>query len=93
MAGELPFEKPLGDLRHKIEELKGLGQEKGIDFSDEIARLEARCKQLEDELYNELTAAQKMHLARHHQRPTSLDFIQADLHRFSGAAWRPSVRG
>ncbi|QJC53002.1 acetyl-CoA carboxylase carboxyltransferase subunit alpha [Paenibacillus albicereus] len=77
MAGELPFEKPLGDLRRKIEELKGLSQGKGIDFSDEIARLEARCRQLEEELYNELGAAEKMHLARHHQRPTSLDFIQA----------------
>ncbi|MGN7454702.1 acetyl-CoA carboxylase carboxyltransferase subunit alpha [Paenibacillus pasadenensis] len=77
MAGELPFEKPLGDLRRKIEELKGLSQGKGIDFSDEIARLEARCRQLEEELYSELGAAEKMHLARHHQRPTSLDFIQA----------------
>ncbi|SDT28179.1 acetyl-CoA carboxylase carboxyltransferase subunit alpha [Paenibacillaceae bacterium GAS479] len=77
MAGELPFEKPLGDLRRKIEELKGLSQGKGIDFSDEIARLEARCRQLEEELYSELGAAEKMHLARHHQRPTSLDFIGA----------------
>ena len=41
-------------------------QESGIDFTDEIARLEERCKQLEEELYNELTPAQKMHMARHH---------------------------
>lgn len=74
---ELPFEKPINDLRQKIKELKSLSVGKGIDFSEEIARLEERCKQLEDELYNELTAAQKMHLARHHQRPTSLDFIGA----------------
>ncbi|WP_082083837.1 acetyl-CoA carboxylase carboxyltransferase subunit alpha [Paenibacillus beijingensis] len=77
MAGELPFEKPLVDLRRKVEELKRFGEEKGIDFSDEIARLEARCKQLEEELYSDLTPAQKMHLARHQQRPTSLDFIHA----------------
>ncbi|WP_424768074.1 acetyl-CoA carboxylase carboxyltransferase subunit alpha [Paenibacillus sp. sgz302251] len=77
MAGELPFEKPLIDLRQKITELKSLSIEKGIDFSEEIVRLETRCKQLEDELYNELTPAQKMHMARHHQRPTSLDFIQS----------------
>jgi acetyl-CoA carboxylase carboxyl transferase subunit alpha len=75
MAGELPFEKPLTELRTKIDELKRFGQEKEIDFSDEIARLEQKYKQLEDELYNELSAAQKMHLARHHQRPTSLDYI------------------
>ncbi|WP_036585681.1 acetyl-CoA carboxylase carboxyltransferase subunit alpha [Paenibacillus darwinianus] len=75
MAGGLEFEKPLLELRKKIDELKQFGQEKGIDFSDEVLRLEERYKQLEEELYSELTPAQKMHLARHHQRPTSLDFI------------------
>ncbi|GIP17009.1 acetyl-coenzyme A carboxylase carboxyl transferase subunit alpha [Paenibacillus montaniterrae] len=74
---ELPFEKPLNELRNKIKELKSLSDGKGIDFSEEIARLEERCKELEDNMYRELTAAQKMQLARHHQRPTSLDFIQA----------------
>jgi len=72
---ELPFEKPLNELRNKIKELKSLSDGKGIDFSEEIARLEERCKELEDNMYRELTAAQKMQLARHHQRPTSLDFI------------------
>ncbi|WP_028611890.1 acetyl-CoA carboxylase carboxyltransferase subunit alpha [Paenibacillus harenae] len=76
MAGELPFEKPLNELRQKIVELKTLSVEKGIDFSEEILGLETRCKQLEEELYSELSPAQKMHMARHHQRPTSLDFIQ-----------------
>lgn len=76
MAGELPFEKPLNDLRQKITELKSLSMEKEIDFSEEILRLEQKCKQMEEDLYNELTPAQKMHLARHHQRPTSLDYIQ-----------------
>ncbi|GKU75781.1 acetyl-CoA carboxylase carboxyltransferase subunit alpha [Paenibacillus sp. L3-i20] len=75
MANELPFEKPINELRQKITELKSLSVEKGIDFSEEILRLEERCKQLEEELYSELSPAQKMHLARHHQRPTSLDFI------------------
>ncbi|MBB3129180.1 acetyl-CoA carboxylase carboxyl transferase subunit alpha [Paenibacillus rhizosphaerae] len=76
MAGELPFEKPLVEMRQKINELKQFGADKGIDFSDEIARLEERYAQLEEELYSNITAAQKMHLARHHQRPTSLDLIQ-----------------
>lgn len=40
MAGELPFEKPLNDLRQKITELKSLSMEKEIDFSEEILRLE-----------------------------------------------------
>jgi len=76
MMSELPFEKPLSDLKKKITELKSLSNEKGIDFSEEIAILEQRCKQLENEMYQELSPAQKMQLARHHQRPTSLDFIQ-----------------
>ncbi|MFC4776382.1 acetyl-CoA carboxylase carboxyltransferase subunit alpha [Paenibacillus sp. GCM10023252] len=77
MAGELPFEKPLHDMRSKITELKKIAEEKGIDFTEEILRLEERCKQLQEELYSELTPAQRMHVARHHSRPTSLDFIGA----------------
>lgn len=79
MAGDhkLPFEKPISELRDKITTLKTLAENNGMDFSEEILRLEERCKQLEEELYSELTPAQKMHMARHHQRPTSLDFIQA----------------
>ncbi|MEF2968382.1 acetyl-CoA carboxylase carboxyltransferase subunit alpha [Paenibacillus sp. M1] len=75
MAGELPFESPLVKLREKIQELEQFGQEKGIDFSEEIARLEERYKQLEEEIYSNISPSQKMHLARHHQRPTSLDLI------------------
>jgi acetyl-CoA carboxylase carboxyl transferase subunit alpha len=75
MAGELPYEKPLVEMRQKIEELKQFGQDKQIDFTDEINRLEERYLQMEEEIYTNITAPQKMHLARHHQRPTSLDLI------------------
>lgn len=76
MAGELPYEKPLVEMRQKIEELKQFGQDKQIDFTDEINRLEERYLQMEEEIYTNITASQKMHLARHHQRPTSLDLIE-----------------
>lgn len=75
MSSELPFERPLAELRKKIDELKQFGAEKQIDFTDEISRLEERYKQLESEVYEGLSAAQIMHMARHHQRPTSLDYI------------------
>jgi acetyl-CoA carboxylase carboxyl transferase subunit alpha len=75
LAGELPFEMPLVEMRKKIAELKQFGEEKGIDFSDEIARLEERYRVLEEEIYTDISASQKMHLARHHGRPTSLDLI------------------
>jgi len=76
MAGEMPFEQPLEELRIKIEELKRFGAEKGIDFSDEIAKLEERYQKLEDEIYSNLSASQKLLIARHAQRPTTLDYIQ-----------------
>ncbi|GIO89602.1 acetyl-CoA carboxylase carboxyltransferase subunit alpha [Paenibacillus lactis] len=76
MSGALPFETPLAEMRKKIEELKQFGQEKGIDFTDEIARLEERYSRLEEEIYSSISPSQKMHLARHQQRPTSLDLIQ-----------------
>ncbi|TJY39729.1 acetyl-CoA carboxylase carboxyltransferase subunit alpha [Cohnella pontilimi] len=75
MSNELPFEKPLAELRKKIDELKHFGAEKQIDFTDEISRLEQKYKELEQEIYSNLTAAQIMHLARHHARPTTLDYI------------------
>lgn len=75
MQNELPYEQPLSELRQKIDELKRFGAEKGIDFSEEIARLEERYKKLEQEIYTNISPSQKMHLARHHQRPTTLDFI------------------
>lgn len=75
MAGELPYEAPLTEMRKKIEELQQFGLEKGIDFTEEVNRLEERYAKLEEEVYSSITASQKMHIARHHQRPTSLDLI------------------
>ncbi|MFD1886253.1 acetyl-CoA carboxylase carboxyltransferase subunit alpha [Paenibacillus wenxiniae] len=75
MAGEMPFEMPLVELRKKIDELKQFSQEKEIDFTDEINRLEERYRQMEGEIYTNISAAQKMHLARNQQRPTTLDLI------------------
>ncbi|WP_374018832.1 acetyl-CoA carboxylase carboxyl transferase subunit alpha [Paenibacillus thiaminolyticus] len=76
MAGELPFERPLVELKNKIDELKRFGKEKNIDFTEEIARLEQRYTKLAEDIYTTISPSQKMHLARHHQRPTALDFIQ-----------------
>lgn len=77
MANELPFEAPLVELKGKIEELRKFGAEKKIDFTDEIAKLEERYSLLEEELYSGLSAMQKMQIARHPGRPTTIDYIQA----------------
>ncbi|ERI08605.1 acetyl-CoA carboxylase carboxyltransferase subunit alpha [Aneurinibacillus aneurinilyticus] len=75
MAVELPFEKPLLELDAKIEELRKFTQEKDIDFTDEIIKLEARAKSLAQEIYGNLTPWQRVMLARHPERPTTLDLI------------------
>lgn len=76
MANEMPFERPLTELRQKIDELKTFSKERGIDFTDEIARLEQRYAMLEEEVYSDISPSQRMQLARHPQRPTTLDYIQ-----------------
>lgn len=75
MGNEMPFERPLEELRAKIDELRKFGEDKGIDFSDEISRLEERYAKLEEEIYGNLSASQKIQIARHPQRPTTLDYI------------------
>src|SRR4051794_33658041 len=62
---------PLVEMRKKIAELKQFGEEKGIDFKDEVARLEERYHILENEVYSDISPAQKRHLARHRGPRTS----------------------
>lgn len=71
----LEFEKPLLELENKIAELRKFSQEKGIDLSREIATLEEKARQLSQEIYTNLTPWQKVQIARHPQRPTTLDYI------------------
>lgn len=75
MAGEMPFERPLEELRKKIDELERFGEDKKIDFSDEVSRLEERYHKLEEEIYGQLSTADKIQIARHPMRPTTLDYI------------------
>ncbi len=75
MANELSFEKPLIELRNKIIELRKFTEDKDIDFSDEIARLEEKAKNLEIEIYGNLSPWQRVQIAKHIERPTTLDLI------------------
>jgi acetyl-CoA carboxylase carboxyl transferase subunit alpha len=73
--GFLDFEKPIVELERKISELRSYTQESGMDFSQEIATLEGRLISLKEETYKNLTRWQRVMLARHPQRPYSLDYI------------------
>ncbi len=74
MAG-LDFEKPIVELEKKIQELKLFMTEKKIDLSSEIKKLQDKLEHLKKETYVNLTAWQKVQLARHPLRPYTLDYI------------------
>ncbi|OZM57957.1 acetyl-CoA carboxylase carboxyl transferase subunit alpha [Lottiidibacillus patelloidae] len=76
MAVGLDFERPVVELREKIKELKTFTAEKDIDLSDEVRRLEERLIKLEQDIYGNMTPWDRVQLARHPERPTSLDYIE-----------------
>ena len=72
----LSFERPLKELRKKIEELKRFTDLEGIDFSEEIEKLEQRAQELEFQIYGNLTPWQKTQISRLAQRPTTLEYVE-----------------
>lgn len=71
--GILDFEKPIIDLEKKIEEMKAY--EDNLDIKDEIAKLEQKVVMLKNNIYDNLTRWQRVQLARHPERPYTLDYI------------------
>jgi acetyl-CoA carboxylase carboxyl transferase subunit alpha len=69
----LDFEKPIFELEEKLEEMKESSG--NLDIGKDILRLETKVAQLKQELYNGLTRWQRVQLARHPDRPFTLDFI------------------
>lgn len=72
----LEVEKNIRELKSKISELQKMAEEKQIDFSDEIKKLEAKLQELEAEAYGSITPMDKFALSRMLERPTSLDYIE-----------------
>ncbi|HIK37015.1 MAG: acetyl-CoA carboxylase carboxyltransferase subunit alpha [Geminocystis sp.] len=73
----LEFEKPLVELQARIEQIRELAAENNVDVSQQLEELEGRAEQLRQEIFSTLTAAQKLQIARHPCRPSTLDYIQA----------------
>ncbi|MBP0724048.1 acetyl-CoA carboxylase carboxyl transferase subunit alpha [Bacillus sp. RG28] len=71
----LEFEKPILELKSKIDELKEYTHQHDVDFSEEINRLEERLKALETEVYGNMGVWDRVQVARHPERPTTLDYI------------------
>lgn len=70
------WEKPLVELEEKINELRNFIFEQGIDFKDELNDLERKADKLRKEIYERLTPWQRVRMARHPDRPTTLDYIK-----------------
>ncbi|MFA4990026.1 MAG: acetyl-CoA carboxylase carboxyltransferase subunit alpha [Candidatus Omnitrophota bacterium] len=79
---ELDFEKPIFELEKKIQELKHFISDKRIDLSSEVRRLEDKLEHLKKDTYTHLSAWQRVQLARHPQRPYSLDYISLIMSDF-----------
>jgi acetyl-CoA carboxylase carboxyl transferase subunit alpha len=71
----LDFEKPILALEDKIAELKELSGGARVDFSDEIQKLEKKARKLQAEIFSDLKPWQVVQLARHPQRPYTLDYL------------------
>ncbi len=75
MAVMLEFEKPIIELEKKIAELKKFTQKENIDLTSEIGKLTERLTLLRKEIFENLTSWQKVQLARHPDRPYTMDYI------------------
>ena len=71
----LEFEQPIAELEAKIEELRYVGSDNELNISEEIARLEAKCKSLTESIFSKLSPWQVSQLARHPLRPYTLDYV------------------
>jgi acetyl-CoA carboxylase carboxyl transferase subunit alpha len=71
----LEFEQPIAELETKIDELRYVQNESAVDISEEIERLDKKSLQLTKDIYSNLTPWQVTQIARHPQRPYTLDYI------------------
>jgi acetyl-CoA carboxylase carboxyl transferase subunit alpha len=78
----LDFEQPIAELEAKIEELKHVNSDTEVNIQDEIARLQAKSRQLTVSIFASLTPWQITQLARHPQRPYTLDYVATMCREF-----------
>lgn len=75
MSKTMEFERPVIQLREKIDELKTIAERADVDMSGEIEKLESRLLQLEQSIYSNMEPWDRVQVARHAERPTTLDYI------------------
>ena len=78
----LEFEQPIAELENRIEELRFVQDDSAVDISEEIQRLTKRSQTLTKDIYGKLSPWQVAQVARHPQRPFTLDYIQGLFTQF-----------
>jgi acetyl-CoA carboxylase carboxyl transferase subunit alpha len=79
----LDFEKPVADLENKIEELRRLADGRDMNITSEIKKLSKKARELRVDIFSKLTPWQKTLLARHPERPYTLDYIKLFMEDFT----------
>ena len=72
----LEFEKPLVELEQQIEQIRELARSSEVDVSQQLLQLETLAARRREEIFSSLTPAQKIQVARHPHRPSTLDYVQ-----------------
>ncbi len=72
----LDFEKPIYEIEEKIAELKELAEKRGLDFTDEIKKLEDKKNEILKKEFEDMSIDRILKIARHPQRPYTLDFVE-----------------
>ena len=72
----LDFEKPIFELERRLEDLKNHSDKHDVDLDPAIKTLEAKLRETREQIYDNLTAWQRVQIARHTQRPFALDYVE-----------------
>lgn len=83
----LEFEEPIAELEQKIEQLRHVSSDSAVDISEEITRLQQKSESLTNSIYSKLTPWQTALVARHPQRPYTMDYVReifTDFHELHG---------
>lgn len=83
----LEFEGPIAELEQKIEQLRHVSSDSAVDISEEITKLQQKSESLTNSIYSKLTPWQTALVARHPQRPYTMDYVReifTDFHELHG---------
>ena len=78
----LDFEKPIIELQRKIEEMKAIASQDGVQLEREIDSLENKLNKLKEDIYKDLSRWQRVQVARHPRRPYTLDYVNRIMENF-----------